>query len=144
MSTWHDVVLLFVIRCLNWGVHLSKASLTVVCLLNCALENLTGNLSRMIVLFSVFLLLQYNCVVVVHMSLCIHNYRWTTMKLHSNNNKHNNNNEMINLHKFFNVFVLIIVVLTVSFCFCCSSVIVHPQLQLNNKTTLHNNKNNNK
>ena len=50
-------------------------------------------------------------VVVVDLSLYIHNYRWTTTKFNSNNN--NNRNKKINLHKLFNLFLLIILVVTV-------------------------------
>ena len=65
---------------------------------------------RLLCVVVVYLL--FHVVVVVHLSLCIHNYRWTTTKLHSNNN---NNSKEINLHKLFNLFVLIIL--------CCYCVI---------------------
>ena len=66
-------------------------------------------------LLSLLLLFLCNYVVVVHLSLCIHNYRWTRTKLPSNNknkkkkkkkkknnNNNNNNNKKINLHKLLN------------------------------------------
>ena len=130
-SWWPYVVLLLATRCLYQGVCLSKICLTVICLLNWALENCTGHVYRLIFLFLVLLLLLCNFIVVDHLSLCIHNYSWKTTKLHSNNN----NNTKINVHKLLNLFVLIAVVVTVSCC-CCLYVIVHWQLQMNNNNKI--------
>ena len=53
-------------------------------------------------------LCNYVVLVVVHLSLCIHNYRWTRTKLPTNNKNNNNNKkDHINLHKFLNVQELI-------------------------------------
>ena len=58
-----DVILLLVTRCLYWEVTSEQCTcLTVICLLNWAMENWTGNVSRLIFVFSLFLLLFiYNC-----------------------------------------------------------------------------------
>ena len=81
----------------------------------------------MFLLSLLLLLLCDNVVVlVVHLSLCIHNYRWTTTKLPSNNK--NNNNKQINLHKLCNLFVVMSIVVTVMLllflfsCNCCSTI----------------------
>ena len=57
-------------------------------------------------------------------ALCIQNYRITTRKLHNNNS-----NIQINLHKLFNIYVIIsllIIVVTVQCCYH-SSVVAHAQ-----------------
>ena len=90
--------------------------------------------------FFMLLLLLCNYVVVVHLSLYIHIYRWTTTKLPSNNKK--NNNKKINLHKLFNPFLLMIrvcycVILLLLFLFICScgSTITDEQQQHETVTT---------
>ena len=87
MSWWPYIVLLLATRWLYQGVHLGKICLTVIYLLNWALENCTGYVYRLSFLFLALLLL-----------LCNDNDRWTITTLNSNNN----NNSNINVHKLLN------------------------------------------
>ena len=131
MSSWPDLVLLLTTRCLyQGGVHLIK-----ICLLNSALENWTGNVSRLIFLF---VMLLCNYVVVVPLSLCIDNDRWTTRQLHNSNNKIN---KKIIVHKLFNLFVLTILLVLCNFVFVA---FVHLSLCIHNYRYNNNNHNNNK
>ena len=90
------------------------------------------------VIMLLFLLCNY---VVVHLSLCIHNYRWTRTKLHSNNNK-NNNNKQINLHKLCNLFVsdlyccyFVLLLLFLFSCSCWSAITDEQQQHSTVKTS---------
>ena len=118
-------------NCFDWKCH---AYIIQFCSWPCAGSAggyIWANVSRFIFLVWLLLLLCH-FVVVVHPSLWIHNYRWITTTLHSNNYKNNkkNKNKKINLHKLLNLFVLVVVV-TMSFCCCCCAwVIVYPQLQM--------------
>ena len=101
MSRWPYIVLLLATKCLYWGGG-------YICIFNFELI-----LGLALAWQRSFLLC--NDVVVVHLLLCINNYKWTTTKLHSNNNKNKNNtsNKKINLHKLFQSFCS-----DYSYCYC--------------------------
>ena len=70
-------------------------------------------------------------VLIVHLPLCIHNYRWTTRTLYNNNN----GNIQIHLHKLLHIFLIIhllMMIIAMLYCCCCwnSSVVAHAQGQL--------------
>ena len=79
------------------------------------------------------------CVVVVHLSLCIHNSWWTITKLHSNNNNSSNKRTIyINCSIFlFWLFVLLLCnfVVVVLFICSCGSTITDEEQQQNETVT---------
>ena len=108
-----------------------------------ALENWTGKVSRIDLLFLVLLLFLCNCVVVdVHLSLCIHNYRWTTTKLHSNNN--NNNTTKRSIYINCSIFLFWLLLLLLCNFVAHLSLCIHNYRWTTTKTKFNSNNNNKK
>ena len=77
VSRWPDVVLLLVTRCLYWGGyiwptwwHTMWKPFSVICHLNCILENWIGNVCRLIFLFLLLLLLLFLLLMLLFMCKC--------------------------------------------------------------------------